>query len=71
MFFGPHATKSQVTSRTYDALDRATQITYADQSTTSYAWDLRRYQPAVSYAYDNANRLTLDHAEQLASYLGL
>jgi YD repeat-containing protein len=31
--------KWQVTNRTYDALDRPTQVTYADGSTITYGWD--------------------------------
>src|SRR3989442_6777820 len=40
----PHLTsftdrKNQVTSTTYDGLNRPTLVTYADTSTTAYTWD--------------------------------
>jgi len=58
--------KSQVTSRTYDALDRLSAVTYQDGSTTTYAWDagnrptqlVDSLSGNITRTYDLLDRLT-------------
>ncbi|MFY9620674.1 MAG: kelch repeat-containing protein [Pyrinomonadaceae bacterium] len=64
--------KSQITQFTYDALNRLTQVTYADASTTSYTYDsvnrltqvVDSVSGTITYAYDNLDRVTSETTPQ-------
>src|SRR5678816_515386 len=58
--------KSQVTGRIYDGLNRLTQVTYADTSTSTYPWDAGNRlteivdspSGTITRSYDGLDRLT-------------